>query len=352
MQERLRRAPRTSTSQRAGRPAAPRGALGARTTSPGTSARRSARGARAGSWLVRSRGRRRRPRTAPGTPCAARGVVRGDVEQRAEQRRAQQRLVVAHRVLDHAPPAARVVGGQAQPVARLGRLEAPADDLAAGRGRRARPRRGGAAAAAGVSTPTAPRRRAASRAAGRRAPSRRATSSIRSASRVTSLRRQCGTVDVEAVVGARPTPKPSALEVQRALRARDVDAEQPAARARRAAGSPRGVGPGPPTSIVPGTSARAGQLEHQLRRDGLRLQRLLGRQPLLEARAGLGAQAEPRDVRWMFGPSQLATSISTRVVSSWTSERAPPMTPAIDVGPSASAISTMSGRACASGRRA
>ncbi len=40
----------------------------------------------------------------------------------------------------------------------------------------------------------------------------------------------------------------------------------------------------------------------------------------------------------MFGPSQLATSISTRVVSPETSERAPPMTPAIDVGPSSSAI--------------
>ena len=45
----------------------------------------------------------------------------------------------------------------------------------------------------------------------------------------------------------------------------------------------------------------------------------------------------------MFGPSQVAASISTRVVPSWTSERAPPMTPAIDVGPSSSAISTTSG---------
>ena len=44
----------------------------------------------------------------------------------------------------------------------------------------------------------------------------------------------------------------------------------------------------------------------------------------------------------MFGPSQVATSISTRVVSSSTSERAPPITPAIDVGPSSSAIRTMS----------
>ena len=44
------------------------------------------------------------------------------------------------------------------------------------------------------------------------------------------------------------------------------------------------------------------------------------------------------DVAWMFGPSQLATSMSTRVVSGWTSERIPPMTPAIEVGPSSSAM--------------
>ncbi len=44
----------------------------------------------------------------------------------------------------------------------------------------------------------------------------------------------------------------------------------------------------------------------------------------------------------MFGPSQVATSISTRVVASPTSERAPPITPAIDVGPSASSMTTMS----------
>ena len=44
----------------------------------------------------------------------------------------------------------------------------------------------------------------------------------------------------------------------------------------------------------------------------------------------------------MFGPSQLATSITTRRVSAWTSERAPPMTPAIEVGPSASSITTIS----------
>ena len=48
------------------------------------------------------------------------------------------------------------------------------------------------------------------------------------------------------------------------------------------------------------------------------------------------------DVRWMFGPFQVAASISTRVVESRTSERSPPMIPAIDVGPSSSQMISMS----------
>ena len=48
------------------------------------------------------------------------------------------------------------------------------------------------------------------------------------------------------------------------------------------------------------------------------------------------------DVRWMLGPIQVAASIRTRVVVSETSERWPPITPAIDVGPSASSITTIS----------
>ena len=47
------------------------------------------------------------------------------------------------------------------------------------------------------------------------------------------------------------------------------------------------------------------------------------------------------EVRWMFGPFQVAASISTRVVLGPTSERAPPMIPAIEVGPWASSISTV-----------
>jgi len=49
-----------------------------------------------------------------------------------------------------------------------------------------------------------------------------------------------------------------------------------------------------------------------------------------------------QEARWMFGPLQVATSSSTRVVSGPTSERAPPISPAIEVGPSASSITTIS----------
>ena len=58
------------------------------------------------------------------------------------------------------------------------------------------------------------------------------------------------------------------------------------------------------------------------------------------------------EVRLMLGPSQVAASISTRVVPRATSERAPPITPAIDVGPSPSSITTTRSSASASARRA
>ncbi len=44
----------------------------------------------------------------------------------------------------------------------------------------------------------------------------------------------------------------------------------------------------------------------------------------------------------MFGPTQVAASISTREVSSETSEIWPPITPAIPLGPSASQTSAIS----------
>ena len=49
------------------------------------------------------------------------------------------------------------------------------------------------------------------------------------------------------------------------------------------------------------------------------------------------------ELRMMFGPTQVAASISTRVVPSETSETCPPMIPAIPLGPSASQTSAISG---------
>jgi hypothetical protein len=48
------------------------------------------------------------------------------------------------------------------------------------------------------------------------------------------------------------------------------------------------------------------------------------------------------DVRMMFGPTQVAASISTRVVPSETSEIWPPMIPAMPLGPWASQTSATS----------
>ena len=168
----------------------------------------------------------------------------------------------------------------------------------------------------------------------------RATSSIRSISRVTSSRRSGGHRHVEAVVrglawrsraragsppgAARATGTPR-IACTRASRKRD---RLCAAAARQ------------PTSIVPAATRRAAQLDHQPRRDRLGVHALLRLQaPSRSARRPRCAGRAPTRLRWMFGPFQVATSSSTRVVSGCTSERAPPISPAIDVGPSASSIS-------------
>ena len=190
-------------------------------------------------------------------------------------------------------------GGRAEPA----RDEAPADDLdqpavaqRVGDRRRRRSWRG--------ADPRLARRR---HRGGQllRAPSRRATSSIRSASRVTSSRRQCGTV-TSRPSSASATPKPSASSIAARRGARDLDAEQPGhprvAQPQRRPAAGTGVAR---TSIVPRHQARAGELDHQPGGDGLRLQGLLGLQALLVATGGLGAQPQPRrravDVRAVPG---------------------------------------------------
>ena len=170
-------------------------------------------------------------------------------------------------------------------------------------------------------------------------PSMRATSSMRSASRVTSLRRKAGT-STSRPPGASSTPKPRARRIS-AWRGRGIGRPRISSTrcSRRRMTMPGG--PSPPTSIVPGTRrapvnssmSRVATIWASIACSGARP---FSKRPLASLRS-------PRtcDVRWMLGPSQLATSISTRVVPSWTSERSPPMTPAIEVGPSASSMTSI-----------
>ena len=175
-------------------------------------------------------------------------------------------------------PAGRV---EPQLARHLGRLEAPADRLGEARRRRARRRRGGAAAARRVSRPLAPC--AGSVAGSFSSPHSRATSSIRSTSRVTSLRRNAGTVT------SSPSPVSMTPKSERARAARPARPAGPRCRAGRVTFSSRsrsvfGVRARPADVDRAVDQPRAGQLEHQLRGDRLAVHRLLGREALLEAR--------------------------------------------------------------------
>ena len=294
--------------------------------------------------------------TAPGleqpqSAGAAGAVVAGDVEQRPEQRRAQPRLLGRERVLELDRVAQRVLGRGAagrrssgpvklQPTISFSPWAASAS--AARRRRRCR-------ASAG-------RRRRGGRGAwpaAYRAPSSRATSSIRSTSRVTSARRKAG-AGRRGRRRRRATSNSSASRISR-WRARAERRPRAGPRpARRAARIVSGAGPGPPTSIVPGPRSRAAQLDHQLGRHGLRLHRLLGLELLLEAARGLAAQPELRArCGGCWGRPSSRPPSARASCSCSTSERAPPITPAIEVGPVGVLDQHhLRRRACGSGRRA
>ena len=168
----------------------------------------------------------------------------------------------------------------------------------------------------------------------------RATSSMRSASRVTSARRKAGG----------RTSRPSSAPVISNSRERRISAlrwrgiSRPSSPATRASRSriTAGSGPGPPTSIVPGTrrapvSSTISAVETACAHIACSGWICFSKRPDASLRS-----ARRRDVRWMLGPTHVAASIRTRVVASETSERWPPITPAIDVGPSPSSITTIS----------
>ena len=168
----------------------------------------------------------------------------------------------------------------------------------------------------------------------------RATSSITSASRVTSSRRWWGTV-ASSPSAAGVTSKPSASRI---LPARSLGISAPSSRVMRALRRRMraGPGPGPPTSIVPG-SARAPHTSAISALATAWASRACSGCSCFSNRAEASLRSPSRvEVRWMLGPFQVAASISTLVVASETSERAPPITPAIEVGPSSSQITTTS----------
>ena len=145
----------------------------------------------------------------------------------------------------------------------------------------------------------------------------RATSSIRSTSRVTSSRRSAGTVT------SRPSGAPARGEVERARgsppgarRATATPRIAAHARARAARISRGGAGSRSPTSIVPGATRRAAQLDHQLRGDRLRVHALLGlRAPSRSARRPRCAGRAPTRCGGCSGRSRWRPPAARGVVS-------------------------------------
>ncbi len=138
-------------------------------------------------------------------------------------------------------------------------------------------------------------------------PSSRATSSIRSASRVTSLRRQCGTLT------SRPSSAVADAEAERIEDLGAVAHAQPASRAvrrraRRAAGSSRPAARASPTSTVPRNEPwrRSARASAALRRPAPRA-RLSGGSPFSKRAEASLRRPDPRrravDVRPVPGRS-------------------------------------------------
>ena len=224
---------------------------------------------------------------------------------------------------------------QPQAVEQAGLGEAPADDLVQAARRRARPRRRGAPAGRGVSLPAAPRR-AGSVAGSRSRPSMRATSSIRSTSRVTSSRRSAGTRHLEAVRRAARL-RSRARSGSRAWRSHARPARRGSpARAPRAA---RIAGGGPAALAADVDRAGRDASRRTARSSGAvaiawACMHCSGCSPFSKRAGGLAAQPErPRACGGCSGRSRWRPRAARAWCPAATSERAPPISPAIDVGP-------------------
>ena len=295
-----------------------------------------------GERSVAAPGRRRPDSKIATSPWPRARVVARDVEQRAEERRAQDRLVGGHRVLEHDELAQLVARRREQPIGRAPGSQNdqpttscrpwPASASSARRRRRcsresaAGQRRCGLLAASpGSCVETVEPRDLLDQVGLARdvaaAPVRRASRRAR--------RRRSVDAEAERARGSRRCARAAIGDAEQAADARVAQADR---RLRRRSGRATDVDRA-------GHERRAGQLEHQPRRDRLRLERLLGRQALLEARRGLAAQPELRrravDVRPVPGRDLEQDARRRRPA---TSRARPPMTPASDVGPSSSAM--------------
>ena len=227
--------------------------------------------------------------------AAVRRVVAGRVEQARQQQRAHHALLLAERVLE---PEHRLVAEAQRARARAARRTRRRCTRTA-RGRAAGPPARRRSRWLGVSRPTAARR-AGSVVGSLSRPCTRATSSIRSASRCTSLSRQGGTVTPTRPSSARGS-KPSRSRIPRSLVAAGCSSRAAAPMRSRRSSAERGDCGLRVHVDRARHEARPAQLDHQARREPLGGDRLLGVQLLLEARGRLGAQPErlggPHDVR-------------------------------------------------------
>ncbi len=225
----------------------------------------------------------------PEVAVAAGHVRGGGVQERAEDRRAQDRLPLAHRVLHLDDVAQRAVARDAQTVEQRAVGEAPARDLVEP-----------AADEDVLRAPPDPlgRGQHADRALARGQRRGEVLVDAVQARDLLDEVRLAGDVlaapvrhrDVEPVAGLRHA-EAERTQVLGLLRARDRDAEQPLD-ARLAQPQHRGLRSGAADVDRARQEPRARELDEQRGGDRLRVHRPLGREALLVAGAGLGAQAE------------------------------------------------------------
>ena len=197
--------------------------------------------------------------------------------------------------------------------------------------------------------PAAPRR-AGSVAGSRSTPSMRATSSIRSISRVTSSRRRGGTV-TSSPSGAGSDAKSSARRISLW---RSPETDTPRMPRTRSSRSPitRAGGPSPPMSIVPGTSRAPHSSSISRPATACACMHCSGCRPFSKREEASLRRPRSHEERWMFGPFHVADSSSTRWCPGGPPSGRRPSDRRSRSGPRRPRSEPSRRRACASDRRA